>query len=92
MRAYPPAASWMSAPVDTIRHLEEVLADLSPDERGHFLVKAQGAEHGELSWFFEGREDELARISGWLHEAGSGMLVVTGRAGSGSRHCLAPCW
>jgi hypothetical protein len=78
----------MSAAVDTIRHLEEVLADLSADERSHFLVKAQGAEHGGLSWFFEGREDELAQITGWLHQASSGMLVVTGRAGSGKSALL----
>ena len=88
VRTWPPAASWMSAPVDTIRHLEEVLADLSPDERSHFLVKAQGAEHGELSWFFEGREHELAQITTWLHQASSGMLMVTGRAGSGKSALL----
>jgi hypothetical protein len=92
VRVHPPAASWMSAPVDTIRCLEEVLEELPADERGHFVAKAQGAEHGELSWFFEGREDELARISAWLHQAGSGLLAVTGRAGAGKSALLAPCW
>ena len=88
VRTWPPVASWLSAPVETIRHLEDVLASLSPDERSHFLAKAQGAEHGELSWFFEGRERELARVSEWLRQASSGMLVVTGRAGSGKSALL----
>ncbi|HET9899390.1 MAG TPA: hypothetical protein VFQ44_31065 [Streptosporangiaceae bacterium] len=88
VRVYPPVASWMSAPVETISYLEDVLDDLLPDERSHFVVKAQGAEHGELSWFFEGRETEVAQISGWLHQASSGMLVVTGRAGSGKSALL----
>ncbi|HXS62508.1 MAG TPA: helix-turn-helix domain-containing protein, partial [Streptosporangiaceae bacterium] len=88
VRTYPPAASWMLAPADTVRYLEDVLADLSPDERSHFVAKAQGAEQGELSWFFEGREIELARISAWLRQVSSGMLVVTGRAGSGKSALL----
>jgi WD40 repeat protein/transcriptional regulator with XRE-family HTH domain len=88
VRTWPPVASWMSAPVDTVRHLEDVLASLSSDERSHFVAKAQGAEHGELSWFFEGRQHETARISAWLRQASAGMLVVTGRAGSGKSALL----
>ncbi|MGH3158749.1 MAG: hypothetical protein ACRDNF_19540, partial [Streptosporangiaceae bacterium] len=88
VRAWPPAASLMSVPVDTSRFLDDILADLSADERSHFLVKAQGAEHGELSWFFEGRQDELAQIGAWLHQADSGLLVVTGRAGAGKSALL----
>ena len=78
-------------PTDTARHLEDVLEELSPDERGHFVVKASCAEHGELSalsWFFEGRENELAQISAWLDQASSGMFVLTGRAGSGKSALL----
>ena len=41
-----------------------------------------------MSWFFEGRENELAQISAWLHNASSGLLVVTGRAGSGKSALL----
>ena len=78
----------MLASADTLRYLEDVLADLSPDERSHFVAKAQGAEHGEPSWFFEGREIELAKISAWLHRASSGMLVVTGPSGSGKSAVL----
>jgi DNA-binding SARP family transcriptional activator len=88
VRIHPPVASWLSAPVDTIRCLEDALEDMFPDERSHFIAKAQGAEHGELSWFFEGRESELAQISAWLYQAGSGMLVVTGRAGAGKSALL----
>ncbi|MER5224562.1 WD40 repeat domain-containing protein [Streptomyces flaveus] len=87
-RVHPPAASWMSAPYDTIRYLEDVLGLLTPDERHHFWAKAQGAEYGELSWFFEGRTAELAEIAAWLRTAGTGMLVVCGRAGSGKSALL----
>ena len=74
--------------MDTIRHLEDVLSDLSPDERYHFLVKARGAELGEVSWFFEGRHEETAEITTWLRDAGSGMFIVSGRAGSGQSALL----
>ncbi|WP_329271424.1 WD40 repeat domain-containing protein [Streptomyces sp. NBC_01451] len=84
----PPVGSWMSAPLDEIRHLEDVIDDLSPDERRHFLAKAQGAEHGEISWFFEGREQQIAQIDSWLRQSVTGMLVVTGRAGSGKSALL----
>lgn len=84
----PPVASWMTAPLDTIHHLEDILDDLDPDERRHFLAKAQGAEHGELSWFFEGRDAERAHIVAWLRRASSGMLVITGRAGAGKSALL----
>jgi hypothetical protein len=87
-RIYPPVAAWMSAPMDTIRHLEDVLNDLSPDERWHFLVKARGAEHGEVSWFFEGRHEETAEITAWLRATDSGMFIVSGRAGSGKSALL----
>ena len=86
-RIWPPAA-WMSAPADAIDHLEEVLAALSPDERSHFVAKARGGEHGEQSWFFEGRQQEIATISAWLRRPVPGMLVVAGRAGSGKSALL----
>jgi WD40 repeat protein len=88
VRVTPPVAEWMSAPLDTIRHLEEILDDLDEDERRHFLVKAQGAEEGEISWFFEGREKELGIIARWLRSVAHGMLVVTGPAGSGKSALL----
>jgi hypothetical protein len=88
-RTYQPVAAWMSAPMDTVRHLEDVLDDLSPDERWHFLAKAQGADQGEVSWFFfEGRHEETAELVAWLRDADSGMLVVSGRAGSGKSALL----
>ena len=54
----------------------------------HFMTKAQAAEYGELSWFFEGRAAEMAEIVGWLRTARSGMLVACGRAGSGKSALL----
>ncbi|WTW94138.1 WD40 repeat domain-containing protein [Streptomycetaceae bacterium NBC_01309] len=83
-----PVASWMTAPLDTIHHLEDILDDLDPDERRHFVAKAQGAEHGELAWFFEGRDTERAEIVSWLRDTPTGMLVVTGRAGVGKSALL----
>jgi WD40 repeat protein len=84
----PRLASSMSAPLDEMRHLEEIVNDLSPDERWHFFAKAKGAEHSEMSWFFEGREAEQGEIVSWLRDADSGMLVVTGKAGSGKSALL----
>lgn len=78
----------VTAPVDIYAELQTVLADLSPDERGHFIPKAQGAEQGELAWYFVGRERERNRIAAWLRERNSGMLIVTGRAGSGKSALL----
>ncbi|GGO82948.1 hypothetical protein GCM10012280_10800 [Wenjunlia tyrosinilytica] len=81
-----PAA--VTAPVDTHEELQELLRHLPQDERGHFVPKAQGAEHGELSWYFEGRVRERAAIAAWLRRAGSGMLVVCGPAGAGKSALL----
>ena len=78
----------VSAPIDIYTALVEFLATLSPDERGHFLPKAQGAEHGEFAWYFVGRAEERRRISAWLRENRGGMLVVTGRAGVGKSALL----
>ncbi|WP_173032775.1 AAA family ATPase [Phytohabitans flavus] len=88
VRSRPPVAGQMFAPMDIERHLEEVLTSLSADERWHFLSKARGAEHGELSWFFQGRQDEMDALVDWLEGTESGLLVVTGKAGSGKSALL----
>ena len=44
----PQLAGTITAPVDIYTELHEYLRHLSADERGHFIPKAQGAEHGEL--------------------------------------------
>jgi WD40 repeat protein len=77
-----------AATLDVIVEVEAVLAELTEDERRHFVPKAQGAELGELSWYFEGRRVESARIAAWLRNGGSGLLVVTGDAGSGKSALL----
>jgi WD40 repeat protein len=87
VRSVPPAASLAGA-LDTVRYLEDVLTELSADQRQHFISKAQGAEEGEVSWFFEGRSGESARIAGWLQRARGGMLIVTGAAGTGKSALL----
>ncbi|GAA1615960.1 hypothetical protein ACFQY4_18010 [Catellatospora bangladeshensis] len=78
----------VTAPLDIYAELTAALARLSPDERGHFLPKAQGAELGELAWYFCGRAAERREISRWLRERTTGMLVVTGPAGSGKSALL----
>src|SRR5262249_29658580 len=82
----------VGAPLDVLAELNAVLAELSADERRHFLPKAQGAELGEVSWYFEGRHDERRRIASWLHDMRSagraGLLVVTRRAGCGTSALL----
>lgn len=78
----------VTAPVDIYTELAAFLAELSPDERGHFIPKAQGAEQGELAWYFVGRDQERRQISTWLRIASTGMLVVTGRAGVGKSALL----
>ncbi|MFE1443613.1 hypothetical protein [Streptomyces sp. NPDC058739] len=83
-----PLAGPVTAPLDVHAQLQTFLAALSPDERGHFLPKAQGAEHGELAWYFVGRQEETGKIVRWLREQDTGMLVVTGEAGTGKSALL----
>jgi hypothetical protein len=83
-----PVAGMITVPLDVLRELEECLGQLSEDERRHFLVKAQGAEEGEMSWFFEGRATERAQIVRWLRTSRSGLLIVTGRSGAGKSALL----
>ncbi|MEV6905853.1 hypothetical protein [Amycolatopsis sp. NPDC051071] len=77
-----------TAPVDVYRELTEFLGALPADQRAHFVPKAQGAEHGELAWYFVGRVGEQQRILSWLRESASGMLIVSGRAGAGKSALL----
>lgn len=78
----------ITATVDVYAELQSVLRSLPDDERGHFVPKAQGAEQGELAWYFAGRVTERQKICDWLHTHRNGMLVVTGRAGCGKSALL----
>ncbi|MFD0363053.1 hypothetical protein ACFQZZ_16540 [Nocardia sp. GCM10030253] len=82
-------SSTVTAPLDIYRELRSFLADLPEEEVQHFLSKAQGAEQGELAWYFVGRHQERRRIVTWLRSAMSGMLVITGRPGAGKSALLA---
>ncbi|MGW4843164.1 nSTAND1 domain-containing NTPase [Nocardia brasiliensis] len=83
-----PVAAAMPGPLDVVHELKRALDPLTPAERHHFLAKARGTEEGELAWFFEGRTAEIATIVHWLRTERSGMLVVTGIAGSGKSALL----
>jgi WD40 repeat protein len=78
----------VTATVDVYNELREFLERLPEYERDHYIPKAQGAEQGELTWFFVGRETERRRITAWLQDHRSGMLIITGRAGSGKSALL----
>jgi WD40 repeat protein len=80
----PPRAT----PLDVAADLRRVLATLTTNEQRHFVPKGQGAEQGELAWYFQGRQDEQRQISEWLRSHDTGMLVVTGRPGSGKSALL----
>jgi len=88
LRRSKPVASAISAPLDVVTELEMAVKHLGDDERRHFLAKAQSAEHGELSWFFEGRSTEQRQIVDWLRGAHGGLFIVTGRAGCGKSALL----
>ncbi|OLR95077.1 WD40 repeat domain-containing protein [Actinokineospora bangkokensis] len=70
-------------PLDISDEIRAALATLTPDERYHYLVKAQGAEIGEMSWYYQGRHSEAEHVVTWLREHTRGLLVVTGDAGAG---------
>jgi energy-coupling factor transporter ATP-binding protein EcfA2 len=78
----------LSAPVDVYQEWVSFLAELSPDERNHFVPKAHGAGHGEFAWYFVGRAAERKRIATWLRAIPGGMLVVTGSPGCGKSALL----
>ena len=78
----------VTAPIDVYCELRAFLADLPPDERHHFISKAQGAEQSELAWYFVGRHAEHRRLAEWLRTEHAGLLIVTGDAGSGKSALL----
>ncbi len=78
----------LTGPMNVYAELREYLQQLPPDERSHFVPRAQGAEQGELAWYFVGRRSERTRIARWLNQSANGMLIVTGRAGSGKSALL----
>ncbi len=72
----------LGAPVDVTDEIETALDDLTRHERRHFFPKAQAAELGEQSWYFEGRRAESAAVSAWLRSGEPGLFVITGPADS----------
>ena len=88
-----PIARGYQGPLDARTQLDRVIRDLPDDERRHFLTKAQGGElsadgglMGEPSWHFTGRSRERYEVLDRLNRGG--MIVVTGRAGSGKSALL----
>ncbi|MGX1812237.1 NACHT and WD repeat domain-containing protein, partial [Nocardia sp. NPDC055321] len=88
-------ATLVNLDLDTRNQLEAALNALDDDELRHFLPKAYGGDMpftetmlGEQAWYFQGRHAETRRIVDWLERAETGMLVVTGPAGSGKSALL----
>jgi WD40 repeat protein len=77
-----------AATLDVVNEVKAVLARLSEDERQHFVPKAKSAELGEAFWYFEGRRAASTEIAEWLRTQSSGLLIVTGDAGSGKSALL----
>jgi WD40 repeat protein len=77
-----------NTPLDVADELHQLLATLAEDEQRHFIPKGQGAEQGELAWYFHGRQREQRQISAWLQGRDTGMLIVTGPPGSGKSALL----
>ncbi|WP_040700655.1 hypothetical protein [Nocardia vinacea] len=74
--------------VDLAAEIRSALRNLDDHERRHFVAKAQGGDGDDYSWFFQGRVAESRLIVTWLAESSSGLLVVTGRPGSGKSALL----
>ncbi len=83
-----PLGAGVTATQDVYLELEAFLAGLPQDQRKFFVPKAQGAELGEPTWYFEGRSREHQEITEWLRTTDSGLLAVTGPAGSGKSAVL----
>ncbi|MGW6199114.1 hypothetical protein ACWF0M_23410 [Kribbella sp. NPDC055110] len=83
-----PLGAGVTATQDVYLELEAFLAGLPKDQRKFFVPKAQGAELGEPTWYFEGRNREHREITDWLRTTNSGLLAVTGPAGSGKSAVL----
>ncbi|MFT4215728.1 MAG: WD40 repeat domain-containing protein, partial [Micropruina sp.] len=77
----------VTATLDVYARLEAVLQQLPERERSHFARKGMGADFGEFTWSFVGRRDERRRVVEHL-STGSGLLAVTGPAGSGKSAVL----
>jgi WD40 repeat protein len=75
------------APADIHAELQAFLVDTG-EGFNHFYVKAQGAEIGELAWYFTGREQERRNVARWLETADHGMFIVTGPPGCGKSALL----
>ena len=84
----PPDMPPVTATQDAYQELRALLSALPPDQRSHFVPKAQGADQGELPWYFVGRVMERKAIATWLRDEGRGLLTVTGAAGSGKSALL----
>ncbi|MFJ3892070.1 hypothetical protein [Streptomyces sp. NPDC090083] len=80
-------ATGITATADDVERLREILA-ARPHALRHFDDKARGGDLSEQAWFFTGRQSETREIAGWLRETETGMLVVTGPAGSGKSALL----
>jgi hypothetical protein len=81
-----------SSVVDCIpnpRYVENPIPHTIDEEsRAHFITRARGIDVGELGWFFTGRISILRWIVRWLAGGKSGMLVLTGSAGTGKSAIL----
>lgn len=83
-----PATVPLTVNLALLREWRDVVATLEPEQRAHFLQKAQSAQIGELAWHFSGRHHESRALANWLRSSRSGLLVVSGEPGAGKSALL----
>ncbi|WP_433795128.1 hypothetical protein [Actinoplanes sp. CA-252034] len=83
-----PVAAAVSAPLDVYEELMALLATVPDDQRNHFFPKFWATERVDTGLHFVGRTEEARDIRAWLRSADRGMLVITGRPGSGKSALL----
>ena len=68
---------------DRAVELGDLLRQLDPADREHFLRKAASTDAGDVGWFFTGRRKPFRQIVDWLATSPGGMFVITGVPGAG---------
>jgi WD40 repeat protein len=81
-------ASPVTASLEVYAKIEEALDALPERERARPQRTEVGTATGELVWHFVGRDADRRAILRWLEENAHGLLVVTGKAGSGKSAIL----
>ena len=78
--------------LDMYAEVSAALVSLPAREREYFAAKGMASDFGEHAWNFVGRQREVNYIAHWAHRAPHGMLIVTGKPGTGKSAILGNLW